>query len=249
MVLKVAFSMKLLVTPKQGPWVAVQDQFTREEVKRRILQTDVCLTDFDDTDAFSPAKVIAYTAFGTHHLNGKYLQWAFATAVDLLRRDSTVEERRWGEYKEAFLATRDTREELYHYFSNFLRAQKLVYPGVEEFYSSLPNSKKFYVTRNLPEIVIPFAALLGFDGFFAECYDKPALVDKFVADNPHFQDFLVKGDSGKELELADRLRFYRRSGTINSVTTIGVADSPLQISPGFDVVIGKDYHGLVSLLR
>jgi len=174
--------MKYLLEPKNGKWVAAQDDLTSAEIKTRILAADVCISDLDDTDADSPAKEIAKRAIGIEFDPLGYLTWGIGTAVSLVKNGKKGESERWKKYIHNFLNFPGARVQVSELF-NPEKVRHSLYPGVEEFYASIP-AAKFYLTRNIKEVADVYGNVLGFTGVISEAFDKEKAIRDFLTEHP-----------------------------------------------------------------
>lgn len=143
-----------------------------------------------------------------------------------------------------FLSERKSRLSV----SSFYTAERVrnsLYPGVAELYHLL-SAHKFYVSRNIGEIVLSYAGALGFDGCFQEVFDKEKFTREFVRYHPEFRRYFVKGDSEEDEQMLAVLRFFQKRGTIEDVTGCycGAQENSL-----FEVTVNRDYRPLIELLR
>lgn len=242
--------------PEDGSWVTAREFLVRnrplEEVKRelkeRFMQAEVWFSDLDDCDAESPAKAIATNAIGTAHSNLRYLLWCLGTGFAIGFKGNRAESKRWEKYVENFLNNEKARKQVKElYIPETAKAS--LYKGVEEFYSILP-AKKFYISRNIEEVISAYASVLGFEGFFSEVTDKGKIVERFLNTHPWIRNYGCSGDSVEDVSVVDVLRFYQFKKKIDTVITLYRAKRPkLRAKSSFDVHVGKDRSGLVEILK
>ncbi len=242
--------MKFLVEPTEsGGWVAAQDNLDEILSRELILACDVCFSDLDDTDTPSPAKKIAYDSLkSTMIFDPIFLGWCFIARYKLLREGKQAESEVWKYYMELFLRDSKKREKIRKRFTEE-NIPDLLYPGVQEFYEMLEVAKKFYITRNIIEVVKPFADFLGFDNVMVEVFDKERVISQIIERYPEFRRCLVKGDSEEDEGILDKLDFYKGKGRIEDVVSCYVADSPDNINEKFTFNIGRNYFGLVGIMQ
>jgi len=242
-----------IITAKDDSWVYASDNIAGNKsikdicghIRKRIYGVPCWIFDLDDNHAKSPGKVLAKRAFGTKHYSPSYLSWCAKTAWSVLTKDKDAETKMWKQYFDKFLSGEPVREEIRRMMTtDFIRSS--LYPGVEDFCSMVSESKRFYVSRNLSEIVGAYADFFGFNGSCSLSLNKAEVVEEyFVRDRPHFQYLGVEGDSECDGEMAAALRFHGRD-----VFAILSSDKPvngLDNTP-FDINVSKDRTSLVRLL-
>lgn len=239
--------MRYLVEPRNGPWVAVSEGFSRgsaiEDLENRTRAVQTWFFDLDDNHANSPAKMIAKQAIGTNHFSPRYAWWCARTAWQLARKGKAAESETWRDYVNSFLRSGEALEEARRRFTPESAKQSL-YPGVEDFCRLVSGAHRFYVTRNIAEVVEAYVSALGLNGSFPESADKGRVVEEYVQKNPHVVRFGVDGDSEEDVAMIDVLQFYHRE-----VLGLYSMDRPNnEMNPKFDVFVSKDRSGLVSLL-
>lgn len=241
--------MKFLVEPHDGIFVAAQDDVDETALKEQILQSDVCLSDLDDTDARSPAKKIVYDrlkSLGVIHPS--FWSWCARTGYKLLLKGKSAESEAWRDYVELFLGNPDEREKTRRKFTSE-EVQRLLYPGVRELYATLPDGMyKSYFTRTIAEVAEIFGHFLGFDVVHHEIFDKEKATTQFVERNSHLKRYFVKGDSDEDTAMLNVLDFYRKHGRIDRIVSCYRADSPYTTNKRFSINVGKNYLGLVEIL-
>ncbi len=241
--------MKFLIKPYKGIWVAVKDNINKKTLKERILDSDVCISDLDDTDAPSPAKKLAYSKLVSKKIfDPKFISWCLRTGFKLITKGKKVEHECWKEYVDKFLTNPYDLKEIKEKY-NSEKVAKSLYPGVKEFYDLLPNVFKSYFTRNIPEIANAFGKFLGFDEVIPKAFDKRSLTLDFIERRPFFKNYIVRGDSPEDEEIVDVLEFYQSQGKIKNVISIYRADSPLKLNERFTVNVGKNSFGLVKIIK
>jgi len=242
--------MKFLKEPSGRGWVAVNSTIKDDaDLRSRLLSADICFSDLDDTDAFAPAKKIAFDKWFSRLLNDDhYLGWFLDTTFAYLRDGRCAESEQWALYRETFLQDLVARENIGESF-RVESARALVFPGVADFYKRI-SALKFYVTQNVLPITGRFVDLFDFMGAFTEVDDKGKIIENFVLNHPRYQHYLVKGDMNTDYEMLDRLRFLMNKGRILEVTGCYVAfdcEDDL-MDPRFDINIGRNYFGLADIL-
>jgi|SRR3989344_352019 len=213
-------------------------------LRQRINGVQTWFFDLDDNHAPSPAKKIARRAIGTSHLSPKYLQWCASTALKLAKKEKAAESETWKDYVDSFLRNTKARAEVQRLFTPEYARQSL-YPGVEDFCGLISDAQRFYVTRNIAEVVRVYASILNFDGFFAEANNKERIVEEYLQSHPHVERYGVEGDSEEDAGMIEILQFYKR----DVVSLYSTDDPSSKINKRFDYSLSKDRTELVELLR
>lgn len=241
--------MKFLIEPGETGWVAAKEELNEVALAANILSCNICVSDLDETDAESPAKEIARKAIGTSYLRPAYWGWCLRTKRALEREGKKVEGERWRKYGELFLRKKRGIKKAGEYF-NEKRVREFLYPGVEEFYGILGRRYKVYLTRNIREVGEKFGGVLGFDEVQGEVLDKAKALEEFVKGHP-FDWYLVKGDSEEDEEMLEVLKYFLRKRKIQGYFGCYVAEEAGEgkMNPNFGVNIGRDYSGLVEILK
>ncbi len=240
--------MKFLIEPSQGPWVAVSDNYagddSEEKVKERlnkdILSRQMWLADIS-TIAKVPSLEIALQAIGTSHFNPKYLKWLAVTTMALTVKDKDAEADCWHRYSHKFLKRNNGDEDLKKFLSPH-KIEETIYPGVNVFFDNL-SSWKYFVTRNVERVGKEYRRGLRFK-FFHETNDKEDRANKLYLAHPHRKEYGVSGTSPEDIIMVDTLIRYGCD-----VLSLQVCDKLKQVDDQFDVAIGKNYQGLVSILE
>ncbi len=239
--------MKLL-RPQQGTmWVLAREPLTVKTLPQQLRAADVCISDLDDTDCNSPARMLARRAIGTHHWSPAYWDWGIQALTARKKKGQNSESKSWNLYVERFLSTAGAKLKVTEFFTPE-RIQSTLFPGVDAFYQRL-SAKKVYVSRNIAEVVQCYAEELGFAEWHGEELLKRQAVEKYVTAHPEQQHYIVKGDSEEDFEMLDFLRHRQREKKVASVLGIYCAKNFFKEKHDFDVEIGRDYRGLVELLN
>lgn len=216
------------------------------ELVKRILATDICVSDLDDTDAESPAKIVAKD-FRHYGINPAYWYWLVKAGINHSLDGKRSESDSWKEFAKRFLRNKDELERVKNIFTPE-KVRSTLYPGVEEFYDLLPREAiKAYVTRNIQEIALAYADILGITAIWPKQYDKFETIKQIFEKSRTKKRWLVKGDSEEDLEMLSFLKFQKVHGKIDDVIGIYVTDEKL--NPKFDVNLFRDYTGLVRLMK
>jgi len=247
--------MKFAVESNNGIWVKVQEEIKIPDLRKKILEAQVCISDLDDTDARSPAKEIGIyrNLFRKRMFNPRFFLWALNGLVKYVKKRKNVESECWKEYIELFLRDQNELANVKKSFDKY-EIKRLVYQGVKEFYSLLPNTYKVYFSRNIIEIVNIFGTYLGFNELHAEVHDKEMETVLFVEkdlksrNKKPFTKYLVRGDSIEEEGILEALDFYKRKGRIEYVVSCFRTTREKE-NPKFSVNVGNTDMGLVSLLN
>ncbi len=215
-----------------------------QELQHRVYATQVWFFDLDDTQASSPGKEIIRQAIGTYHYSPQYLFWLAGTGLKALGRKKQWVSSSWQQYVNTFLRPESARAEVLETF-DIETVRSSLYPGVNSFCDCVSHSQRYYVSRNIKEVVESYVYVLGFDGFFYEAFQKGKAVEDFVRQNPALQRYGVEGDSEEDGEMIDLLRFYHKE-----TISFQVMESlqPKKIDPRFEYALSRDHRGLVELL-
>ena len=250
--------MKFLITPKQGPWVAVQDGVSREELRERILQCDVSLTDLDDTLAPSPAERLAFNyLFGERGANPKFLAWAMTTGLKLAAGKlgwtdlGDIKSEQWSRFVDKFLDSQESKKIKARFTPEY--AAGTLFPGVKELYSSLIERGVYKIgfTRNITEIARAYQQVLELDLLSCRTPSKGNMILQVTYLHPELSRYLVFDDlyGGKDAKgILNVLEKAKRDERIEDVVSCQVRKSPRKLDDRFTVNIGRDYSGLVSLI-
>jgi len=243
--------MKILKKPINNSWVFVRDyddvsrEFICKDLKEKILSTQVWFSDLDDSDADSPAKLIAKKAIGTSHFSLRYISWCCGTAKDLLFKCKNSESARWKKYVEKFLRTDKAVKGLEALFTPEF-VQTSLYPSVEIFYSLL-SAHKFYISRNVLPITQAYSNFLNFAGVYCEEDNKGEVVENFIKNHPQFVKYGISGDSVEDEAMVDVLNYYAKIGKIDVISCY-ISGNKYWESSKFDIQISKDRRGLLEII-
>lgn len=242
----------LLKTTSGSSWVVRKDENILPghtpalipELQHRIYAAQVWFFDLDDTQANSPGKEVIRAAIGTHHYSPQYLLWLAGTGLKALGRKKQWVSSSWQQYVNTFLRSEPARAEVLEKF-DLETVRSSLYQGVQSFCDCVSHSQRYYVSRNIKEIVESYAYVLGFDGFFYEAFQKGKVVEDFIRQNPALQRYGVEGDSEEDGEMIDLLTFYRKE-----IISLQVMKSlqPEKMDSRFEYALGRDHRGLVELL-
>ena len=238
--------MGTLFQTVQGSWVS--SQLSQEEIRREISKAQVVLTDLDDTDAVSPAKILAreHVQRGAKH-HARYLSWVVRSSWKKYHQGKSSETEIWKEYVDTFLKSKSQRIRAGEYFDE-RNVQQLLFPGVQDFYRALPPTYKSYITRNISEVARAFSSVVGIDSIVAETPNKGIATEQFIQSNPWFQNYIIKGDSEEDEEMMRVAEHYKKKGSIKTVTSILVCENKNTPLEKATIHIGRDYRGLVELM-
>jgi len=241
--------MKFIVEPNNGAWIAVRPELRKEALIERLTTADILVSDLDDTDTPSPAKAIARSGMLTpsYFKDPKFWLWAIGTKYHLARKGEGAESYRWSKFIETFLRDPEKLARLSEEYTPE-SAELKFYPGVRAFYNSLPLTLKVYLTRNIREVGEAYRRAAGFDEVLPEQFDKQKGIAKIVRAHPERKRFVIKGDSAEDEAVVDFLKSLKKKGEIEEVTPIYISNSPRNLNPRFDINIGRNYGGLVSLI-
>ena len=241
--------MDFLVEPKNGSWVA--GNLSKETLKQRLTTADINISDLDGTDARSSAKYIALRAIGTSYVDPGYHNWVRETALEWVKaklngNQDFVGIEQWKKYVDSFLQDEMVLQEIRKLFTP-AKVGDLLYRGVAELYTII-KADKYYCTHNIEPVASAFAGYLDFMGSYTEIDDKEKFMECFVEDNPHFQRYLLKGNSPDEEAMYDVLKSAKRRGKIEEATFIYCATKPTAMSNSADVNTSKNQWELFNLV-
>jgi len=246
--------MRIINKNEGGSWVAVNGHENRTDTDimknlfHRLQDVQVWFADMDDSDAYSPAKEIAEKAVGTIYTSPRYLNWCIGTAFALMAKGKKAESARWKKYVEKFLRKKRALKDLKEIFTEE-KVKKSLYKDVERFYRALP-ADKYYITRNVREVVEAYAGYLGFKGTFPEADDKGKIVESFINGNPGIKRYGCSGDSIEDECVIDVLDFYRKKGKIEDTIGVYVTEKPEESHTNnkFEVQVSKERGALLEIL-
>ncbi|MBS3147020.1 hypothetical protein J4471_04980 [Candidatus Woesearchaeota archaeon] len=247
--------MDFLIRPgHHRPWVATNRELSRKELSDLVLGSDAVIADLDDCILPSPAKRLVYERLRDikSYFDYDFILWSLESGLSLIKDGKSAESDCWKEYIDLFLYTRERKIEAKEKIERLLREGKLKeYPGASDFFNLvLKSSDSHLLTRNIPEITEIFREKYGFSYAFSQTWNKVALVVPSLFTNRQ-EKYLIIGDSKEDQRLVDKLKPCE--GTIGSgkVTSIYVAESPNErhLNEHFTINIGRDYRGLVDILR
>ncbi|MBI2128908.1 haloacid dehalogenase-like hydrolase [Candidatus Woesearchaeota archaeon] len=213
----------------------VLSKLSKKDVKEKIRNSRHLVSDLDDTLIHSPTFNLAVSRFMEEgYLEPEHYSWIAKAIFKCIFQPKKAVSEMWFEYHERFG----------HKFRHFVNSQKfdfLFYPGVQEFFNSLPETtEKIMVTRTIEEIARPFANHLGFGKYHhLEKKESPFLKTMLGKEQSVFID---DSNEGEETVIA-------LNGNENSPLTIYVASSPKKVNEHFAVSIGRDYSGLNKIIN
>jgi|SRR3989344_525602 len=246
--------MIFLNDSREGSWVATNTELSKKELSDLVLGSDVVIADLDDCILPSPAKKLAFDRLKDikSYFDFDFILWGLDSGLELFKNGKSAESDCWKEYIDLFLYTRERKIEAKDKIKRLLREGKLKeYPGASEFFNLvLKGSESHLLTRNIPEITQIFKEKYGFGYAFSQAWDKVTLVAPSSFTNRP-KKYLIIGDSKEDQALVDSFTNYERQGTIEKVTSIYVAESPSKrhLNENFTINIGRDYRGLVEILK
>lgn len=225
--------------------IITSDQELSELVKR-ILATDICISDLDDTDARSPAKELA-SDFEHYEKKPGYWIWLAKTGTKHLFSGKKSESDSWKEFVEKFLRGHEELSRIEKMLTPE-NVESTLFPGVKEFYSQLPDDAlRVYLTRNIRGITQAYAQCLGINRIYAEQFDKLNAIKLILGQNPSRKSWLVKGDSEEDQEVLTFLKFQKTKNRIDDI--IGIYVTEEELNPEFEINLFQDYRPLVDLIK
>ena len=231
-----------------------------------------CIADLDNTDTeISPAKEIAKKRIGVETA-ADYLKlsaWGFWTGAgfltavlnsDLERAMEKVKEQQFADYDRTFLR-KQANERGYRALKEEVESKiikmidntyvvKSLFAGVKDFYQAL-RAKKMYLSRNLNPIVKAYADFLQFDEFKAEIKNKDLWMEHLITTNKQWKSLILRVDGCAEEDMIKMAKSYQKKKWTNLEEVLVIKRS-VEMKEDFrycDVIIGKDDHGLVEIMK
>ena len=243
--------MEFLIEPVgNGSWVAIKPE-SEAGLTEKIMSSDILISDIDGTDARSPAIDIVLRALTRRDYlsQHEFLAWVATTAYKLLRKGKDAYTETWLDFVEKFLRNPEELEKIKKKYTPEFIASTF-YPGVLEFYRLLAkNIIKVYSTRNIKEIVDAYKEAAKFHEALPEQFDKVRALEDICNRYPNLRRLIIKEDYRGGEGVLEFLNYMARKGAIDYFVSIYVASSPKDINPKSDITIGRDYTGLVNLLK
>ena len=241
-------TVPILTNKRRQNWILINPKISKNEIKLRLKNADLLISDIDDTDAPSPAKLMAYYSLlnPKFFFNLKFQSWCLFTVKNLLSKGKRAEGKVWRAFIDKFLND-SQRLNFYLKKFNISYIESLQYPGVKEFYEMIPRAKKVYITRNIKEIAVLFQKINKFDDILCKQFNKIQAVTSVLKKAPDVQNIILKGDSEEDLELLEYLRDLVDKRKISNVLGIYVVPSIRRINLNFDINISRNYLGICQL--
>ncbi|MBR9683154.1 haloacid dehalogenase-like hydrolase [Candidatus Woesearchaeota archaeon] len=245
--------MKFLIEPKDGVWLAVREDLDETTLAEQILSCGICVSDLDDCDAKSPAKKLAYGDLKTTRaFDPRFIWWSLTQGAPA-KFSKSGESKAWKGYIERFLKDEAEIQKAVAKFDPETIRQSL-YPGVEDFYQLLshhnPHHYKVYLTRNIVPIAAAYGKFLGFNEVLGKCFDKEKSLERLMMRHS-FPGYFIKGDSEEDEAMLGVLESCKKRKVIDQYITLYRSDKPTpkKMNPKFDINIGKNYSGLVEVMK
>jgi len=236
---------------KGNSWLRISHpELTADLLRERLKGADILLADLDDTDAPSPAKEIARRLMKTASFNPKILNWARDTAWGLVKNGKRAESGLWEKLLKDCRRDKKLEERLRKIIDEYTSRWTLnvPYPGVAEFYQAL-SCQKIYISRNIEEVLAPFAKTFGFSRVFPERFEKLEELQKILAENPQAKRFIVRGDSYEDGQITSILEEKQRRGEIDDVVSICVCQKRQNGDFPADIDTSTDQTLLSEILK
>lgn len=228
-----------------GSWVVTNHDVNPEDLIRRLYDAHLMISDFDETDAPSPAKRIAYKSLlNPSYWSPRYLPWLFLTGSGLLLHGKSTESEAW--YKFLHLIPPRELERIKQEYTPEYAGNRL-YDGVSTFYQMLPNSKKVFMSRGIREFLEGFGEVLGSE-IKERSFDKIKTTETILRENPGKTRVILRGDSAEDKESATYLIEKKVREELDDVVTIHVVKSHKHVDPFYDINTSRDHTALVSLM-
>ena len=227
-------------------WVVTNPGANPEDLIRRLSNASLMISDFDETDAPSPAKRIAYKSLlNPSYWGPRYLLWLFTTEYDLLLHGKSVESNAWYNFLH-LIPPKELGRIRQEHTAEY--ARRRLYNGVSTFYQMLPNSKKVSMSRGIKEFLEGFGEVLGSE-IKERSFDKIKTTEIILKEHPDRTRVILRGDSAEDKESAVYLIGKKERGELDDVVTIHVAKSHKNADPFYDINTSTDHTGLVSLME
>ncbi|MBS3090767.1 hypothetical protein J4433_03310 [Candidatus Pacearchaeota archaeon] len=234
--------MKYLIKPTKyewDKWVIAKDNLSIGDVRRAILNSELFVSDLDDSIAHSPTRAFVKKNFFKNPLT---LIWGAFSLLKIMKMGKKSRFEIWRTYFTRF------ERDLAKIEVNIENAAKRLYPGITEFFGYLeehcPHQKQILITRTVEKIGMPYQAILGFDRGYYRQFDKYKVVDELV--NKYSPKIIsIAGDSEEDKEMVDRAK----ASSIEYCLGINVAGSMKKINEGFDINIGRNWKGLQEIIN
>ncbi len=229
--------------------ILVKNNFSNINLKDEIINSDTIISDLDGTIA-DPAK---YIAIYDNLKNGKlldinFIYWVFNSSIKFLRFGRQTELDSWREYMHLFLNNKKELDKIVKKFKKE-KINLYLYPKVSEFYSLLQHKYKILMTRNISQIGKAFGNYLDVDEIITEAFDKESETLRFIYRNRHLKKYIIFDDYEDDLEaVVNVLKFCKRKNIVDTVSSFFVSDNFDKVNCNFDVILGRDYSGLVKML-
>lgn len=232
------------------PWLEVTSKrYNREDLASLIKLSDILVSDLDETAAKSPMKIAAKRMLRSPNiLNPKFMRWCLKTGYALMKNGKKAESGAAKELIENFLSSKKQLSALQEWMTEEY-AIKTIYNGALDFYSALPKAMKVFVTRSIPDIAYVYAKAAGFDFAMAQQFDKQESIKELMQKFPNNRRYVLIGDSEEDEAALDYLKFLWRYTKVETLASVYVAKSERYINERFDINIGRDYTGLVALVK
>lgn len=216
-----------------------------------ITSSDVLFTDLDSCIADCLAERLPiYDLFSIRLFDKDYWGWGFRTASRLtnsLKGDDLedIKEASWKDYHENVLG-KDRQISRIEKLAES-KVKNLLYPGTEEFFSSIPEVYKHLVTRNIPEMTRPFVNYLEFNGFETEAYNKDVGMSKLRNPYTPFLKYTFLGDHITFQNSQSWFNKYRHKST--KIFVSPGKKIPEDIAHDVNLHIGRDFTPLVYMIQ
>ncbi|MFA5888539.1 MAG: hypothetical protein WC852_07560 [Candidatus Nanoarchaeia archaeon] len=230
-------------------WINAKHEEDLAGIAARLRDSNLFLSDLDDTLAKSPTKKVAYSFLRRKDMlfNSKFIAWCSKALYQRAVHGRKAKSGLGIEFIEKFI--KPQKIETIQSILTPEYAESSLFPYAKEFYSMFPKAAKVIVTRTIEAIAEPYSNALGFDMTLESQYAKRESVDFMMGVFPDLKRFAVLGDSKEDEEMVDYLRFKLKKGSIDTLVSIYVAKSKRKMNMNFDASIGRDYSPLVELVK
>ena len=226
----------------------------------KLLNSDVIISDFDGTDVKSPLKnaAISFCSKPCNLINNPRLfPWAVEAGMKRIFLGKDAESGLWKKFSEIIeqdLPTliSDVRD---GFNSKGDSIDNYFLDGVKDFYSLLPNSEKYYASRNFEDILYLFGERIDIpqENIYAELTKKSCALDDIIEKRKSRGSFggiyVLKGDSKSDDEILDVADFYKKKDLIDDYVGIAIGNSSHSTNSKVDIIVPSNQTQLVSDMR
>lgn len=227
--------------------VILKNNVNKKDLIQKIHEADVCISDFDYTDAFSPARELILSKINI--FDKRFRNWAKKYISHIGNIDDYSLNKLWLEFENAFISDTSDIKKATSLIEK--KKEKLIFYGIKEFYENIFYKKpKIYITRSPEYLVKPIADFLGIDETIVSPNDKVGNLEMFIKSNPSFKKYFLKCDSEIDNQMLSVLNVYKNSGDIQYFVSCYVAKNKRNMNNDYCInLVGRDYNYLSSFLK